>query len=481
VAHRRTPNVLWIQTDELRADALGCYGQSPWAQPLTPNLDALAAHGVLFSNTYCNCPVCVPSRTSMLTGRYPHEIGVYHNEASRNGHVLPGHLVSFPQAFAAAGYQTVTIGKTHTPKHPIWGRVVPALAGAGSSVRPYRARRGDAPPLAVRLPGAPPVLVAGIYTLAPGEISATRHLTNLALEWLEADAKSDDPWMLRVSYLMPHTPVLPPERFAEMFDPGDFAFDATRDRPHEAMSAFERLIAEANRGEQLSPDEVARARAHYWAVMAHVDDEIGRILSTLDELGLTRRTIVIFDSDHGAMLGEMGLWQKQMFDRAVHRVPQIIAWPGVLPQGQVRGDLNELLDRGPTLFGLCGIDRPSGFRGRDLFSGGPEPEAIFGVIGYGQPDSILYPLAKSGPVTPRRACVRTRPYRYDVSIRCKGRDITQDDPAREPCLIDVKADPQERNNLSGRPELGGVERRLAAMLEDWLALDAGITDPPLKP
>ncbi|HUS46899.1 MAG TPA: sulfatase-like hydrolase/transferase, partial [Phycisphaerae bacterium] len=255
MAPRGKPNVLWIQTDELRADGLGCYGQSPWAHPLTPSLDALAARGVLFDNTYCNSPVCVPSRTSMLTGRYPHEIGVYHNEASR--HVLPGELISFPQAFAAAGYQTVTIGKTHTPKHPIWGRVVGSLAGAGSAVRPYRSRGGEPPPLAVRLPGAPPVLVGGICALAPGEISATTHLTNLALEWLQADGGRGDPWMLRVSYLMPHTPVLAPQRFADLFDPADFAFDAGRDRPHETMPAFERFIADANRGGQLSPEQVA--------------------------------------------------------------------------------------------------------------------------------------------------------------------------------------------------------------------------------
>jgi len=471
-------NVLWIQTDELRADALGCYGPSPWAPPQTPDLDALAARGVLFRETYCNSPVCVSSRTSMLTGRYPHETGVYHNEAAVNGHVLPRRFVTFPQAFQAAGYDTINVGKIHTPKNPTWSRILRTARRGDGGYGAFTRNHGSVAQDAVVMHGPPYVVISAIYPLGPGETTPTTDLTNAALECLEAKRGSSDPWMLRVSYTMPHTPVMPPQRFADRFDPAGFPFDEARDRSNEAMSPFERFVSEAQRADELSPEEISRARLHYWAVMTHVDEEVGRLMAKLDDLGVTGRTIVVFDADHGAMLGEMGLWQKQIYNRTVHRVPQIMACPGVLPEGAIRDDLNELMDRGATLYNLCGVPRPDGFRGRDLFGDEPAPEAHYAIIGYGQPDSLLYPLVGAGPRTPRRACVRTPQWRYDVSIRLNGRNLPPDDPMRQPCLIDRVADPAERVNRSGQAETASIEQSLAAQLDEWLALDAGIIDPP---
>jgi choline-sulfatase len=422
----------------------------------------------------------VPSRTSLLTGRYPHELGVYHNEASVNGHILPGDLVTWPQALAQAGYETVSLGKAHTPKHPIWSVARPTPERADRGHRRFGVGR-EVPPDGVVTPGPPYVVVGGVYPVAEQETTPTTDLTNAALSWLDEHLQDEAPWLLRVSYLMPHTPVMPPRRFAEMFDPADFWPDPALDRPHPEMSPFERFVAEAQQSSKLTAEQVARARAHYWAVVAHVDDEVGRLVAALERHGLRDDTIIVFDSDHGTMLGEMGLWQKQMFIRTVHRVPQIIACPAALDAGQTREDLNTLIDRGPTLLAMNGVDRPAGMRGRDLFGDRAAPEAVYGIIGYGQPGSMLYPLAGSGPETPRRACVRTRTHRYDVSVRLAGEEIPRHDPRRAPCLIDVAADPLERINTSGRPAQAATEARLSEMLEQWLQYDVGSPEPPLAP
>ncbi len=464
-------NVLWIQTDELRADALGCYGDSPWAAPKTPNLDALAARGAMFRNTYCNSPVCVASRTSMLSGRYPHELGIYHNEACKNGHQLPENLVSFPQAFAAAGYKTCSIGKTHTPKFPFWQDEQHPPLHPPKGYAALMDRPDAESERMVQLPGAPRLIMGGIYPLAEGEITPSTNLTNEAMDWLEAESGDGEPWMLRVSFVHPHTPVMPPKRFADMFDPNDFAVDPEKDRPHDGMSAYERLIADARNTSGLTDEQIAYARSDYWGLVSHVDDEVGRLLERLKALGQEGNTIVVFDSDHGTLLAEMGLWQKQMFNRAIHRVPQIISCPGSLPEGESRDDLNELLDRAATLMGLCDLERPEGFRGRDLFGDEPEPEAVYGVIGYGEPGSIVYPLAQSGPVAPRRVCARTRDYRYSASIRYDGKEIPAGDPERAPSLIDIANDLEERNNVSGNAEFAEAESRMEELLEEWLEMD----------
>jgi choline-sulfatase len=327
----------------------------------------------------------------------------------------------------------------------------------------------------VKLPGAPGLIMGGIYPLADGEITPSTNLANEAMQWLDAETSGSEPWMLRVSFVDPHTPVMPPKRFADMFDPNDFAFDPEKDQPHEGMSAYERLIADAQETAGLTSEQIAYARSDYWGLVSHVDDEVGRILKRLNELGLESNTIVVFDSDHGTLLAEMGLWQKQMYNRAIHRVPQIISCPGRLPQGEQRDDLNELLDRGATLMSLCGVERPDGFRGRGLFGGEPDPEAVYGVIGYGEPGSLVYPLVGAGPVAPRRACVRTQEYRYSASIRYEGKDIPAGDPERAPSLIDIANDPEERSNVSGDPRFVEAESRMERLLEKWLEMDGMAT------
>ena len=108
------PNIVWIYCDELRTDALGCYGH-PLIQPQTPYLDSLAENGTLFEMCFCNSPVCVPSRVSTLTARLPEETGVYHNEGAWRGYRMPTEVITFPQVFAENGYTTANFGKWHVP------------------------------------------------------------------------------------------------------------------------------------------------------------------------------------------------------------------------------------------------------------------------------------------------------------------------------------------------------------------------------
>ena len=453
----RQPNVLWIQCDELRADALGCYADR-YDVHLTPNLDGVAERGVRFTEVHNNSPVCVSSRTSMLTGRYPHEIGVYHNEAV-NTNVLPPGTKTFPEVFAEAGYRTVNVGKIHTPKHDTWSEIL--RPGPRAKVDDLKLEK------AIRSPGPPNVYFAGIR---PDDVPTyTTLLGDKAVEFLSG-VEDDRPWLFRVSFVDPHTPVVPPARFAKLADEADFAFDAERDRACESMSPFEQELSRVQRSADLTPEQIARCRAHYFALTAHVDDEVGRILAALEKRGLTKDTIVYFDADHGAMLGENGLWQKQSFQSTVTRSPYLISWPGTLPEGEVRTDLAQLLDTGPTLLGLCGIERDEGRRGRDLFGDEPEPEVVFGAIGYGNEDSITYPLARCGEVWPRRACIRTKTHRLGTSVRFRGESLTGAD--RRPDLIDLDSDPNERTNVYDAAAYGEVRDRLERALDNWL--QAGI-------
>ena len=110
----KKPNILWIYCDELRTDALGCYGHDT-IHPRTPHIDTLAENGTLFENCLCNSPVCVPSRVSTLTGCYPEDTGVYHNEGAWRGYQMPSKVITFPQVFTENGYVTANFGKWHVP------------------------------------------------------------------------------------------------------------------------------------------------------------------------------------------------------------------------------------------------------------------------------------------------------------------------------------------------------------------------------
>ena len=452
------PNVIWIYCDELRADALGCYGNRYVDRMHTPNLDGIAASGALFHNCYCNSPVCVPSRTSVLSGLYPEDTGVYHNEGFWSQFRMDWLPTLIPEVFAEHGYVTANFGKVHIP-HQFDPWMVSEPGRIGSGFAPVRDVATDV----IRAPGIPMVL-GGRY---PANAAyPPEQNTDNALRWL---AEADGPYFARISYLQPHTPVLVPPPFDTLYDGADFP---RRFAENVGGSLFERRFADVVRGRELTDEEIYRAQVNYYGLVSWIDAQVGRIVEFLRSRGQLERTILMFGSDHGASRGEGGgRYDKHVYAPEVHRVPLLISWAGGIDAGQERTDICECVDCGRTLFGLCGIDAPDQFKGRDLFSD-PAPDAVYATIGFGFADSHAFPNMGVGDYVdghgwPRRTCVRTERFRLDKNVRIDGQPASPD--MEDVFLADVIADPEEHRNVAGDAAYAGVVEELSARIDRHVA------------
>jgi arylsulfatase A-like enzyme len=201
------------------------------------------------------------------------------------------------------------------------------------------------------------------------------------------------------------------------------------------------------------------------ALCAQVDHEVGRLMEVMDELGLTKNTIIIYSADHGAGLGEFGLVTKGTFDDPSWRVPYIWSWPGHIPEGVVSEDLAELMDMNRTLLRLCGLERmiPASWRGRDLFKD-PAPDAVFGQIGYPNPNSVVGLAGdKRGHFAQMRVGIRTNQYRMDYTYMKNGEKM----PVEDGNLFDMIDDPGELKNLWDDPDRQLIKASLTKRMDRW--------------
>lgn len=451
---KKRPNVLWIQTDEHRPDSLGCYG-SDWAR--TPNLDKLATRGAVFHECHVQSPTCVPSRTSMLTCKYPQELNVLENSPAFRDGFLGADEKLIPNLFADAGYQTASIGKWHTPNHPTWETNQQFILHEDGPVGFYDLAEGcsEEEHRVVKRPGGTSIIMGGIYPEHDGGTNLSSHVTDLAVDWLKENASLDgQPFFLRVSHLWPHTPVLLPKEWDGFYRPDEVPCRSLNRRVYLERSEYDREFSDGHRGFDLSIDTWHQVCADYYGLCSYVDFEVGRLLEALEELGLAENTIIAFNADHGKNLGEAGLCEKNTFDREVWRVPFILSLPGVVPEGEHRHDLMELMDFGPTVCSLAGIEPAEGMRGRDLFNSA-EPEAVFGIVETCEEWGRRW----------IRAGVRTCKYRYDCTFMLEGDPLPED--ACGANLFDLEADPYEENNLIDRPEMKGVAAELYHKVYSW--------------
>ncbi len=470
----RQPNVLWLMCDELRPDGVGCYGNK-WGVVDTPNLDSLAETGTRFDRFFVNSPICVSSRTAYLTGRRPAVTGAYGNEASYRW--FPPETFApqpeetpetFVEMLADAGYVTRNLGKQHlnrllepfetsdTNNADQW-RLMQAVSEIGVDIQ----RNGVGS------------VVGGVWPT--GHEYPHEALADQARAWL-AEAPTDKPWLLRVSFLQPHTPVVVPEPFASRFVDQDWT--TPRDT-RASVSAFEQNFGDVTRPSDVDDEWISLARARYYGLAAWLDHQIGRVLSALDESGRRDSTVVVFCSDHGAGLGERGNWAKHVFAPQVQGSPLIVAGAGI-DQGVLRNDLCEAVDFAPTILALAGVEPTAGLDGRDLFAsnrGGP----AFGAIGYGLRECLAQPMTSNGQWPdgrgwPQRFCVRDDRYRLDRSTRMDGQVIDAQDTDADVFLADSRTDPDEICNLADDGVHAEVRDRLLSLLESHIVTAA---DPEL--
>ena len=352
-------NVLFIASDDLTNNALGCYG-GKYAK--TPNIDRLAAKGVRFDHAYCQFPLCNPSRTSFLTGLRPDTTKVYENGTQFRKN-LPN-VQTLPQTFRKGGYFVARVGK-------LYHYGVPAQIGTDGLDDPPSWEKVINP----RGRDKDDEDRNTIFTLLPNNKGSARYggaLSWLADEGADADqtdgmtAKAivklleenkDRPFFLACGFFRPHTPYIAPKQYFELHPPEKFALPEVPKGHWEAGPAAA-FLSHKKEQEQLTDPLRKQTLQAYHAATSFMDAQVGVVLDALERLKLADRTIVVFMSDHGYHLGEHGLWQKMSLFENSARVPLIIYDPRAAGNGKASSRTVELVDLHATLADLCSLKPP---------------------------------------------------------------------------------------------------------------------------
>jgi choline-sulfatase len=348
---RRPPNVLFLSSDQHQTQAAGCYGSR---EVRTPNIDALAASGTRFNHAYCQSPVCVPARGSIITGVYPHRHG-----ARILQDPLPEDARTVAHFFKERGYATGAIGKMHfvdeTRRHGFDHRLNEADFAATLTAEDHqnmRRERGSAES------------VEGRPSSLPDRLFQDYWYADEAVKFLRENRSR--PFCLWTSFIMPHTPLAPQARYYESYDPARLTLPRRSD--HELEAGFQgHLIRARERGWYGQTDDQLRQSIRaYYGNITQMDVCVGRVYNALRELGLDRNTVVVYTSDHGEMAGAHRMWTKHnMYEQSVN-VPLVISAPGEIRGNAAASEMVEHVDLFPSLAELCGFDAPRGIAGRSL-------------------------------------------------------------------------------------------------------------------
>lgn len=416
-------------SDEHDPAVSGCYGH-----PLvrTPNLDRLAAEGVLFENAYCNNPICVPSRMSFLTGKYASDVKVYDN-----GSPLASDIPTFAHYLAASGYDTTLCGRMHM--------VGPdRLHGFGQRLLDDKNEWVDLRQGPVRTPQARRGSNSHVTECGPGPprwLDYDRTVTDLSERFLRERASNPParPWCLVSSFMYPHFPLYAPQEYLDLYPPDRMEMPETGDELLENQHPAIQQLRYFFRNDQPYPEELTRAAlASYFALVTLTDEHIGRLLSIVDNSSLRDSTVVFYISDHGEMAGQHGIWQKQCFYESSVRVPLVARGPQFAQDARVESNVS-LVDIMPTLLDLADTPIPNDVRGRSLLPalrGEPLPDEVVIAEYHAQGMLSAGYMAKKGNLK----------YNHYEDL--------------PPQLFDLAADPNELSNLAGHPSWLGVQSDL---------------------
>jgi choline-sulfatase len=442
----RPPNLLLIMADQLAAPALPCYGPSVVK---VPNLERLAAAGVLFRNAYCNSPLCAPSRASMISGRLPSRIGAYDNASP-----FASSVATIAHGLRAQGYWTCLAGKMHfvgpDQLHGFEDRLTPDIYPADFGWTPdwdHPEERIDwwyHNMLSVRQ--------AGIAE-ATNQLDFDDEVGFHALRFLKDYRRAGDPrpFFLVVSFTHPHDPYATREAYWRRYDDTPIPLPKVGPLPPERLDPHSRRLwrVSAMDEAEIGEDNVRRARRAYFASISYLDDRLGELLATLRDFGLADDTITLFISDHGDLLGERGLWYKMCFFEWATRVPLIVHAPGRFAPRRVE-TLASLLDLMPTLLEL---GRPEA--GSPLPALGLDGTSLVPLLqgAAEEPRTVLGEYLAEGALAPI-LMIRRGPQKFVWSAP---------DP---PLLFDLEADPDELDNLAALPEHAQQVAALTAEIHD---------------
>ena len=450
-------NVLLIAVDDMNND-LGCYG-NPQVQ--SPNIDRLAKDGLRFNRAYCQFPLCSPSRTSVLTGRRPDITRTfdltYH---FRQG--LPD-TVTLPQLFLKNGYYTARVGKLYHYGNP--GQIgTSGLDDPASWQEFYNPAGRDKTTIekdVIQYSGKPGQLGKSMAYLDDQSGTDLEHtdgkVATQAIELLEKHR--DQPFFLAVGFYRPHCPYITPKGYFQKYALNEITLPEIPDGEQSRVPAAALQGTGKWPYDGVTAEQARECKRAYYAAISFVDAQIGRVLDSLDRLGLKENTAIVFWSDHGYHLGEHGLWYKQSCYEESTRVPFIISVPGQKTRGADTQRTVELLDIYPTLADYAGLPAPGYVEGASLRPLLESASAAWDRPAYSQVERNGFPGHS----------VRTECWRYtEWGYGEKGAE-----------LYDHSNDPGEHHNLFQSPEHAAVVAEMKALLKKAhpAKVEGGKSDP----
>jgi iduronate 2-sulfatase len=464
VASPKRPNVLFIAVDDLRPQ-LGCYGD-PLAK--TPNIDKLAADGLLFNRAYCQQAVCSPSRSSLLTGRRPDTTKIYNLEDHFRTFIPD--VVTLPQHFKNNGYHTQGFGKIYhgaLDDPASWS--APFTQAQGPSYGPEESKKFAERRKKLIEEGVTGQAFSrrskGVSWEAPDvkDNELTDGITaDFAIKTL--GTLKDKPFFLAVGFIRPHLPFVAPKKYFDLYPPPEqMKLPENGGRPAGAPDvAFTsnfgeiRAYQDMPKGQAPIPEQKARELIRaYYAATSYMDAQVGRVLAELDRLGLRENTVVVLWGDHGWHLGEQGQWCKHTNFENATRAPLLISVPGQEKRGAKTDALVEFVDIYPSLAELAGLPLTEGLEGISFVPLIKDPTQPWKQAAFSQ-----YPR-EGGKIM--GYTMRTDRYRY-TEWQNKSREAVAVE------LYDHQSDPRETKNAADTPENAATMKALAAQLKaGWQA------------
>ena len=433
-------NLLIIMSDEHRKDAMGCVGHGIVK---TPNLDRLARQGTVFENAYTPSPMCVPTRASVACGDHVHKIGFWDSATPYDGS-----RESWMHRVRQRGVPVTSIGKLHyrssDDDNGFSEEILPmhVVGGVGWAIGLLRSN--------------PPAYTAAAELagdVGTGQSSYTNYdleITAAAETWLKDPGRKQGPWVAFVSLVSPHYPLKAPEPFYRLYDPAKIDLPV---RPGDGLThpELEKVRGFFDYDRHFDPQKRRMARCAYYGLVSFMDDCVGRIVTALQASGQYDNTNILYVSDHGDMLGDQGMWTKQVMYEASAGVPMIGSGPD-FPQGKRIRTGTTLLDIAPTTMAVVGED-PTSYPGQSLFDVAVQPD---------NPDRTIFSEYHDGGSSTATFMVRWDRWKLVYYV------------GQRPQLFDLETDPHELSDLaleaSGNPHL-------ADMLKEGEARLRAICDP----
>ncbi len=443
-------NILLITADQFRYDALGCLGKFPVE---TPNLDRLVADGTIFNNAYCPNPLCVPSRSSIMTGKLCCEHGAYYNDQR-----WPDALPTLPGVLADNGYYCIQVGKTHFQpnrrhagfqKMYVCGDYHAELEAAGYK----RFSVTDPKDSFVTKPVEYPEEWYRPAWTATKTIGELEQITQRR----KCKEFENEAFFMWTSFTHPHNPCYPPEPYFSMYL--DKLAPPVRGGENEVDSFASPVRRWYNFWRFIDDDMCDKLRAYYLADITFVDKQIGRIMDKLDELEIRDNTIVIFTSDHGDYMGDHYMQQKGFFHNCASMVPLIFNGPGI-PEQSVDAPVN-LIDLMPTLLDMENllVSQLKGPDGKCIYPDAVEDfsQSLKPVFNGGGLDNDRVTISESG-IHGQHIMVRQHNVKFNYYANTGEWD-----------WFDLEQDPNELKNLREKFARNDLPAAMKNTLDDILA------------